>query len=178
MAEIGYFFSLGWAKQSVDRARNLDSGRLASKPRECVFSNGKDTWKVFMVVVVGTGLEAKTKIWNVRRKKEGVSGEEKECANQKLRKNQGPARKWSQKQRAYEERITCREADARGWELGETLWASSESCSDWPEPWTFQQQSWPCFGLCHTLILILIACYLAQWSCEFMHLLMFPVPHL
>lgn len=71
--------------------------------------------KVFVVVVVvGTGLWSKNKIWNVRRKKEGVSGEEKEHANQKLRKNQGPARKWSQKQRAYEERITRREAGCKG----------------------------------------------------------------
>ena len=71
--------------------------------------------KVFMVVVVvGTGLWSKNKIWNVRRKKEGVSGEEKERANQKLRKNQGPARKWSQKQRAYEERITRWEAGCKG----------------------------------------------------------------
>ena len=69
---------------------------------------------VVVVVVVGTGLWSKNKIWNVRRKKEGVSGEEKEHANQKLRKNQGLARKWSQKPRAYEDRITCREAGWKG----------------------------------------------------------------
>lgn len=74
------------------------------------------------MVVVGTGVWSKNRTWSVRRKKEGVSGEERKHADQKLRRSQadvGPARKWSQKQRVYEERVTSMEA---GWKGSRAWW--------------------------------------------------------